>query len=290
MAAAHRARAARRRAAPRARARHADRALRRSRARRRPRRRGGLGGPRVLRAGGDLRRAARRVQSERTGLGPAALFAARAARLGLPPVHRTLARQHARRRRAAHGPRHGALAPLLDSARRQARSRRIRALPGGRFARGIGGREPQPALPGGGRGFGHGLGRSAREAERRRRALVSPIVLRENAGRRARAAECLSARRARLRQHARPADLARLLGRARSRPARSGRPHGGRKEGAPAPPHGDREARAGARARRSRPQRALGAYLHRAHALQDRAGAARGHARSPRAGESPGHG
>ncbi len=42
-----------------------------------------------------VRRAARRIQSARPGLGAAAVFAARAAREGLPAVHRPAARQHA---------------------------------------------------------------------------------------------------------------------------------------------------------------------------------------------------
>src|SRR5256714_520091 len=82
------------------------------------------------------------------------------------------------------------------------------------------------------RGSRHRVGRAAREASADRAPLLPPALLREDARGRARAAPGLPARRAHLRQHARPADLAGLLGRARSRLARPRRPDGRQGEGA----------------------------------------------------------
>ena len=187
-------------AAPHAGARHAARALRRPRARRRSRRRGGVVGPGGLRGRGLVRRAAGRVQSARPGLGPAAVFAARAARQGLPAVHRAAARQHAGGRGAAHGPRHGAVAPVVDPAGREARARRLRQLSVPRAAGGARRREPPRALPGDRRGPRHRAGRAARRAQRGRRALLPAAAVREGREGRVRAAGGLPARRAGLRR------------------------------------------------------------------------------------------
>ncbi len=281
--------AARGRPAPRARARHAARSLRGSRARRRSRRRGGVVGPGRVRGRRLLRRAARRIQPARPGLGPAALFAARAARQGLPTVRRAPARQHAGGRGVAHGPRHGAVAPVVDPAGREARARRLRPLSAPRAARDPRRREPPRALPGDRRGPRHGDGRHACCAQPGGGAFLPAAALREGFVRRVLPAGGVSARGAGVRDDARPADLARLLGRARLeasatpwsyRRFRQGNVHTGSGPGA---------ARPSLEERRARSIGALGACVHRPHAGEARHAAARGRARDARAGESSGH-
>ncbi len=231
-----------------------------------------------------MRRAARRVQSARPGLGAAALFAARAARQGLPAVHRAAARQHAGGRGAAHGPRHGAVAAVVDPAGREARARRLRELSVPRAARRAGRGEPARALPGGRRGPRHRDAGDARRAERGRRALVPAAALREQAVQR------VSARSAGLRDDARPADLARLLGGARPQAAQAPGPYRRFQAGNGGEGEGQAENRRHPGARRLRPLGASGARLHRAHPVQARHAAARGRLRDARAGQPAGHG
>ena len=169
----------------------------------------------VVRGRRVVRRAARRVQSARPGLGPAAVFAARAARHGLPAVHRAAARQHARRRRAAHGPRHGADRACGGS--RRARSPSAAAMSTIRSAS-CSRCSPRESRRARCLVIGEDLGtvpaelRAALNAGGR--ALLPAAAVREGRRRRVLPAGGLSARRAGVRHHARPADLARLLGRA----------------------------------------------------------------------------
>ena len=83
----------------------------------------------------DHRRAARRGQPERPGLGPAAAASGPHARARPRALHRDAARRDAPRRRAAHRPRDGPDAPVLDSARPARRRRRLRALSARRAGR-----------------------------------------------------------------------------------------------------------------------------------------------------------
>ena len=77
---------------------------------------------RLLRGRRERRRAARRIQPQGPELGPAAAAARAPARRALRALHRDAARQHAPRRRAAHRPRDGADAPVLDPAGRSRRA------------------------------------------------------------------------------------------------------------------------------------------------------------------------
>ena len=79
-------------------------------------------------AGRPRRRAARRLQFDRPGLGPGSAVAGRTANDRLRAVHRVPAGQHAPRRRAAHRSRHGADAPVLGAGRAGADRRHLRAV------------------------------------------------------------------------------------------------------------------------------------------------------------------
>jgi hypothetical protein len=98
------------------------------------------------------------------GLGFAAVFAARAARDSVPAVHRAASRKHAARRCAAHGPRHGAVAAVVDTAGRETRPRRLCRVPVPRAARDPRRGKPARAMPGDRRGPRHGPGRAAHRA------------------------------------------------------------------------------------------------------------------------------
>ncbi len=82
----------------------------------------------VLRARRERRRAARRFQPARPGLGAAAAASRPPARERLRALRERAARGDEPRGGAAHRPRHGADAPVLDPAARPAGRRRLRAL------------------------------------------------------------------------------------------------------------------------------------------------------------------
>ena len=154
------------------RARHGAGAVPRPRGLGRPRRLGRLGAAGRLRARRQRRRAAGRLQPQGTGLGPAAAAARSPAPHRLRAVRRRAARGDGARRRAAHRPRDGADAAVLDPARRLRRQRRLRALRARRDARHPRAREPPQQMPGDRRGPRHGGRRDARGAGARGRAVV----------------------------------------------------------------------------------------------------------------------
>ena len=167
--------------------------------------------PGRVRAGHLGRGAARRVQPARPGLEPAAVFAARAARKGFRPFIELL---------RANMPVGGAL--RMDHI--MALSRLWWIPQGEKPERGgyvaypfrellaILAAEPARALPRDRRGPGHGPGRAPRRAQPGGRALVPAAAFREGLVGRVQFRRRLSARGAGVRDHARPADLARLLG------------------------------------------------------------------------------
>jgi len=182
-------------------ARHARGPVPRPRDLGRPRGLGRLGRPVGVRARRERGRAARRVQSPGPGLGPAAAARRPAAHERLPAVRRHAARQHAPRRRAAHRPRDGADAAVLDSRGQLAARRRLRAVPARGDARDPHAREPPPPLHGDRRGPGHGGAARARGAGAGRRAVVPRAGLRD-ARQRVPAARRLPGRCARDLRHA----------------------------------------------------------------------------------------
>jgi hypothetical protein len=175
----------------------------------------GMGEPEPLCIGRERRRTARRVQHEGTGLGAAAAVSGAHARFRIRPVHRDAAREHGARGRASHRPRDGARPPLLDPARRDTRRRRLRALRGGRPPGHRGAREPPPSLPRDRRGSRHRGRLVPGEARRGARAVVPPALFRARE-RRLQGAGVVSARRAGVVVHARPARRSRAGGRTRT--------------------------------------------------------------------------
>src|SRR5690606_17280558 len=103
--------------------------------------------PAVLRTAGERRRAARRIQLARTGLGTAALRTRGAARAWARTLRAGAAREHAPRGRAADRPRDGADAAVLGASGCRRAPRRLRALPAGRTARDRRAGGPPESLP-----------------------------------------------------------------------------------------------------------------------------------------------
>ncbi len=150
------------------------RPLRRPRRLDRPRRRGSLGQPGSLRARRACRRAARRVQPEGPGLGPAADDSQPASRhAAYAPFIATLRAnmRHAGALRIDHVM--GLMRLFWVPAGHVARRGRLRPLPVRRPARPGRARKPPPPLHGDRRGSRNRAGRRARGAGRQRRAVVS---------------------------------------------------------------------------------------------------------------------
>jgi (1->4)-alpha-D-glucan 1-alpha-D-glucosylmutase len=118
------------------------------------------GNQQVLRPRHEHRRAARRLQPERPGLGPSRAAAPDARR----HLHADAARSHALRRHRAHRPRHGPGAPVLHSSRRKCARRRVCALRRRPPAFDSCRRKPARPLHGDRRGPRHASGRISRAA------------------------------------------------------------------------------------------------------------------------------
>ncbi|QLH38735.1 MAG: 4-alpha-glucanotransferase [Defluviicoccus sp.] len=134
----------------------------------------------VIVQGGRL--SARSVQHARAGLGNSTAASAGDARQGLQAVHRYAARQYAPCGRAAHRPRDGVDAPVLDPGPRRARGRRLRQVSVRRNAGDPGVGEPAQPLPRCRRGPGHGSRRVSRADGGFEHPLLPGALLRKGRG------------------------------------------------------------------------------------------------------------
>ncbi len=254
------------------------------------------------------RRAAGRLQRAGPELGARAAAARRTRRRGIRAVDRGPAPEHARHRRAAHRPRDGAVAAVLDSRRRRAGAGNLRHVPARGLARHPRPREPAQPLRGDRRGPRHGPGGGPRRDAADGHPVVPPADVREGRGRRVQGAGHVSGGGAGRLHLARPAHARGVLGGTRPRAARRARhlwrrrrarrrgrrpcrgsPRPPRRAGArgPAPGRHDGEPRGGAgddAGARLRAARAAGAL-----AGAVRARPARGRAAPGRPGQRPGH-